>query len=257
MQKKLCLIAAALCGAVLCAQTQSPAPAPQVLKSRSYVRRFSAGATLSVLGLRPVPKGSSNIVTSSPPVDSLYSSQDASQRIGYGATVQVAIWRRFTLNSGVFMRRLGYLRDSDIYEGVDNPATTKDDRTHTVRHEDTRTRLFDVPLLVRYYGRDRDEKGPHWFVEGGGVRRQVSHIRTAISSSVNSGDSVCCDVTPAKPAQRSITGLVAGFGVQVIDPVGIRVVPEVRYTRWRGQIFNAFSVSTRADQVEIMLSLTF
>ena len=257
MQKKLSLVAAALSGAVLFAQSQNPPAAPQVRKPPSYVRRFSAGVTLSVLGLSLVPKGNDNAVTTSPPVDSAYSSDDASQRIGYGLSAQVAVTERFAVNAGLLMRRLGYTRESDIYEGVDNPTTTKDDRTHTVMHQDTRAKLIDVPVLVRYYGKDRTEEGSRWFFEGGIARRQVSQIRSSTAKTVNSGDVECCEDTPAQPAQRSITGLVVGFGGQVIDPVGIRVVPEVRYTRWRGRTFDAMSTSTRVDQVEIMLSLTF
>jgi hypothetical protein len=257
MQKELCLIAAALCGAVLCAQTQSPEPAPQVLKPHSYVRRISIGASLSVEGISAVPKNSSHVVSTSPAVDSTYTSSNASQRIGYGITLQLAVWRRFAVVSGIFMRRFGYQMDSDIYQGIDNPTTPKDDRTHINNHEDTHARVFDVPVLLRYYGRDRTEKGPHWFIEGGIAGRRATHARTSVSTALNEGNWVCCTVGPANLAQSSATGLVAGAGVQLIDPVGIRVVPEVRYTHWRAPIFNVFSSTSRADQVEAMISLTF
>jgi hypothetical protein len=35
------------------------------------------------------------------------------------------------------------------------------------------------------------------------------------------------------------------------------VIPGVRYTRWMGETFNAFSTSTRRNQVEAMISLSF
>jgi hypothetical protein len=263
MYKKLFFFVAALFCAVLSAQTQtqppakSPEPAPRIFKAPSYVRRFSAGATLSVLILNPVRKATTTVDTTTPPVSALYYTDDASQRAGYGLSAQLALTERFAVNAGLLIRRIGYQMNSDIYEGVDNPLTTKDDRTHTVRHEDTRSRILDIPMLVRYYGKDRSEPGPRWFFEGGVARRSVSHIRTSVSSSVNSGDTVCCELAPVKPAQNTITGLVAGFGVQVIDPIGVRVVPEVRYTRWRGRTFDAFSTSTRSDQIEVMFSLTF
>jgi hypothetical protein len=50
---------------------------------------------------------------------------------------------------------------------------------------------------------------------------------------------------------------VAGFGVQANDDIGIRVVPQVRYTRWLAEPFNRFSTSTGRDQIEAMFSLTF
>jgi hypothetical protein len=234
------------------AQSQTPPPfVPGVLKPVAAVRRFSAGATLTVMGLTTVKKRDINTVTSSPVVDALYSTINASQRIGFGVTAQVAITDRFAVNGSLFMKKLGYQMTSDIIEGND-PTT----QIHTSRHEDTRARLFDLPVVVRYYGKDRFDPGARWFVEGGAALRRVSNIRTTTDTVVGSGN-LTYDFTAAKPDRRTIRGLVAGFGVQLIDPFGIRVVPEVRYTRWAGQIFNSLSTGTRRDQVEAMISLGF
>jgi len=265
MQKKLSLVAALLSGVALPAQSQNPPAAqpaaersaPQVLHSPAYVRRISAGATLSVLCLRVVPDGYMNTVTTSPAVDTLYTTVGLLHRVGYGVTAQAAIKERFAANASLFVRRAGYQMQSDIYQGTDNPNTTADERKHTVRNEDTRTKLFDFPVVVRYYGKDRHEAGPRWFIQAGGVLRRVSRIKTAIDTTVGSEQTQCCDLTPARPAQRTVRGFVGGFGVQLIDPVGIRVVPEVRYTRWAGRTFDSFATRTQRNQLEAMISLTF
>lgn len=250
MKRTVAIALTLLSGGALFAQKQDSAPAQRVMEPESYVRRFSVGATLSVLGLTLVPDKTSNIVTTTPPVDSLYTTTNGSQRIGYGATAQVLITNRFAVNGSFFLRRIGYKMNSDILEG--NPVTT-----HTVINEDTRARLYDVPVVLRFYGKDRYESGVRWFAEAGGVLRRVSHIQTSIDTTVNDGTTSCCNVTPATPARRTARGWVAGFGVQFIDPVGIRLVPEVRYTRWLNQTFNSYSTVTRRDQVEGMVSLTF
>jgi hypothetical protein len=250
MKRTVAIALTLLSGGALLAQKQDSAPAQRVMDSESYVRRFSAGATLSVLGLTLIPGNTSNSVTTNPPVDSLYTTTNGSQRIGYGATAQVLITNRFAVNAGFFLRRIGYKMTSDILEG--NPVST-----HTVINEDTRARLYDVPVVLRFYGKDRYESGARWFVEAGGAIRRVSHIKTSIDTTVNDGTTSCCNVTPATPAHQTARGLVAGFGVQVTDPIGIRVVPEVRYTRWLNQTFNSFSTAMRRDQVEGMISLTF
>jgi hypothetical protein len=59
------------------------------------------------------------------------------------------------------------------------------------------------------------------------------------------------------PANSQVRGAVAGFGAQFIDPLGIRVVPEVRYTRWFAEPFNQFTTRTKRHQIEIIFSLTF
>jgi hypothetical protein len=146
---------------------------------------------------------------------------------------------------------------TDTLEGIDNPNTPEDDRIHTITNEDTRAKFFDFPVVVRYYDINRHAAGSRWFVEGGAALRHVSKVRTSIDTTVGAGATVCCDNTPTQPARRTIRGFVGGFGLQFIDPVGVRVVPEVRYTRWSGHSFDNFSTHTELNQVEAMISLTF
>lgn len=248
-QIRVCFGLALIAGSLGYGQTQE--------KQEAFVRRLSVGATLSVLGLNLVPKGSSNIVTTSPAVDSLYTTTPASQRIGYGFMVQGAVTGRFAVNVSLLTRRIGYILNSDVFTGTDNPSTAEDERIHTILNQDTRARLYDLPVTVRYYFKERHEPGPRWFVEGGGALRRISNLRSSETTTDNSGVLHCCTFNPAVPSSRTVRGLVAGAGLQLIDPVGIRVVPAVRYTRWTGQLFSSPSLGTRRDQVEGMLSLTF
>jgi hypothetical protein len=67
----------------------------------------------------------------------------------------------------------------------------------------------------------------------------------------------CCTTTPTQPEHRSAFGVTAGAGVQVMDAFGIRVVPEVRYTRWMSPIFHSFTTNTQQNEVAAGLSITF
>jgi hypothetical protein len=233
--------------------TASPVPRPPVPEAEKpypYVRKISAGATLSVLGLKMVKGGTSNVVTTTPSVDALYSSSDKSQRIGYGLTAQVSLSSKFALNGSFLLRKIGYIMDADILKGT----TTI---TQAQFHEDTRARIHEIPIVVRYYTIDRHRPGPRFFLELGGALRNVKSIRTSISDTDNDGVTTCCRTTAAVPAHRTVRGLVGGMGVQFIDPVGVRLVPEVRYTRWMADTFNNFSSRTQRHQVEAMVSLTF
>ncbi|MFB3779661.1 MAG: hypothetical protein ACE141_18730 [Bryobacteraceae bacterium] len=264
MNMKVRIAGALIVCAALHAQTQQPsAPKPkpepeeQVAKEDVYVRRFSGAITLSVLGLPLVPKNDISVQTTSPTVDALYSTGSKLRRVGYGGSVQVAVTERFAVSGGGFMRWISYGMTSDILEGTDNPNTIEDERKSTIKNEDTRARLYDFPVTIRYYGKDRHDPGPRFFVEGGGVLRRVARIRTSIDTTINAGDKVCCNTTPITPHRRDVRGVVAGFGVQVTDPIGIRVVPQFRYTHWMGDIFNSYSTVTRRHQIEAMISLGF
>lgn len=268
MKLKACFLMAMAAGALWGQQTpQETKPQPKqppplstgaVFKEPVYVRRFSAGVTLSVLGLQSFRKDSALVLTELPPVDALHSTEDISRRVGFGFTVQGAVSERVAVNAGAFIRpNIGYTRFSDIFEGTDNQATEEDERTHISRREETRFRYYDFPVTLRYYGKDRHDPGPRWFVEVGGALRRVARVRTSISQQVDDKDLECCITTPTTPARRTIRGLVAGFGVQVIDPVGVRVVPQVRFTRWAADTFEQPSTRTQRNQLEAMISLTF
>ncbi len=240
-------------GSVVFAQNSS-APSPE---QGTYVHRFSLGATLNVLGITPVKKNTSNVVTTTPALDTLYTTTDASQRIGYGATAQLMFTRRIGINASLVVRRPGYIQTDDIIAGVDNPATPQDERVHTTRHEDTRARFYDLPITLRYYGKSRFAPGPRWFLDLGGALRRVQNIRSFTYTTDPNEAVVCCTYTPTAPARRRIAGFVAGFGVLVKDPVGVRLAPEIRYTHWMGTVFDNASTMTRREQLEGMLSISF
>jgi hypothetical protein len=222
------------------------------------VRRFSAGATLSVLGLSTIGAGSSTVATSSS-VSTDYSTTGASSRIGYGITAQAGLTNHFAVAAGIYLRRIGYQfktsvnTTTNIVEGGTVVPTT----TTTSTHDDTRARLYDIPFVLRYFGKSRHTPGPRWFVEGGGAWRDATNFRTSEDSTDASGVLTCCKSVPTQPAHRNARGFVAGAGFQLIDPFGIRVVPEVRYTRWVNEIFSAFSTHTQKNQVEINFTLSF
>lgn len=259
MKTNLLLIVALSCGApvLLYAQKAGTLDPKQEPLPKGYYHRVSFGATLSVMGLPLVPAKTMSNVTTSPALDAVYTTTAASQRIGYGGVVQLAITERFAVNVSLLTRRIGYKLNSDIFTGTDNPTTTVDERKHAVTNEDTRARLYDLPVMVQYYGRDRHAPKLRWFVEGGGVLRRVSDIKTSIDSTIGTAATTCCTTTPAVPANRTARGAVAGAGVLFKDDFGIHVVPEFRYTRWFNQTFQSFSTGTQRNQLEAMVSLTF
>ena len=111
--------------------------------------------------------------------------------------------------------------------------------------------------MVRFYSKGRHDPGTRWFAEGGGAWRKVDQIRSSSSFTDASSVLTCCTTTPTSPAHSSVFGIVAGAGVQLTDAFGIKVVPEVRYTRWMSPVFSAFTTNTQQNEVAAGFSLTF
>jgi len=263
MKMKISAAAAFFC-VVAGAQTPTT-PTPTTPQSSSSsnestplpsLRRFSAGVTLSVNALRPIKAGSRNIVTTGPAVDSLYATAADSPRVGYGVNAQIGITEHFTFNAALIVRRIAYLMNSDIFEGTDIASTSVDERKHTVRNEDTRARFYELPITVRYYGEVNAKKRLRWFGEGGLAFRRVSNIKTSVSTTIGVGETQCCTTTPA-PSRKTVRGVVVGLGLHGVDPLGIRVIPQIRYTRWMGTSFNNFSTITERNQIEGVITLSF
>jgi hypothetical protein len=220
------------------------------------VRRVSVGATLSVLGLSPIGTNSSTVANSST-ISTEYDTTNNSRRIGYGLTGQVAVTDHFAVAIGAYLRRIGYQMTTTISTTTTTVSTGTTTASSSTQ-ESTHARILDFPVLVRYYGIDRHTPGPRWFAEGGAALREVSgRVSTSISATDTSGATTCCNTTPAKPANHNSRGFVGGAGVQLIDPFGIRVVPEVRYTRWVEATFDAFSTRSQRNQVEAGITLSF
>lgn len=247
-------------------QSQPPATTPSAGTSSSSSsaptkrseRRFSGGATLSVLGLNLLT-GSNTTVNNTTEISTQYQTTGASSRIGYGLTFQARITDHFYVDVSALLRRMGYQLTTTVsttttssLNGTSFPVTTS-----TSTHEDTRARLIDIPFLVRYYGAGKRPGSPRWFLEAGGAWRLANDIRTSLDSTDASGVLTCCTFTPTVPLHRSAVGMMAGAGIQFVDEFGIHLVPEVRYTRWVNPIFKNQSTNTEQNQVEATISLTF
>lgn len=236
----------------------SSSTSPNKPNEGTFVRRFGAGATLSVLGLSTIPGGSSS-ATPDNNTNISYTTKGVSQRIGYGITAQIAITNHIAVAVGAYLHRIGYQFDTQttIITPTVVGSTVVNQTSTTSTHEDTRARLLDIPLLIRYYGKNRHTAGPRWFAEAGGTWREVRAIRTSVDSLDTNGNLVSVTHVAAQPANRNARGFSGGAGLQLIDPLGIRVVPEVRYTRWVNQIFSSVSTHTARNEVEACLTLSY
>ena len=213
---------------------------------------------MSILGLSLI-KGATSTVNNTSEISTQYQTKGASERIGYGVTIQGRVTDHFYVDLSGILRRIGYqltttvsTTTTSVLNGTTFPVTST-----TSTHEDTRARLVDIPVVLRYYGTGKRPGSVRWFLEAGGAWRLANDIRTSLDSTDASGNLTCCTYTPTVPQNRHSIGIIAGAGLQFVDEFGIHVVPEVRYTRWQSPIFNNFTTNTQRNQVEANISLTF
>ncbi|MBI2684962.1 MAG: hypothetical protein HYX27_01500 [Acidobacteria bacterium] len=239
-------------------QTPAPAkPATQavddtMLKRKSYVRPFSAGVMLSVLGQIPIQDGGFSDALTNQTRDA--STTARGYRIGYGVTGQVRLPRKFAFSVSVAQHKSGHSSTLDQYDGVDNPNTPLDDRKHTTIEESSIVKYWDYTFVLRRYTKDHTAPGHRAFFEGGLNMRNVKSVRSTRETTITE---TVADSVPVVPANKVARGLVGGVGAQFVDDFGVKLVPEFRYTRWLQPSFDALSTMSRKNQFEAIVSITF
>lgn len=229
----------------------------------AYVRRFSVGGRFSVLPLQQMDSGN---LTS--PVGNLVQvlaeTKATARRLGGGITTQFLINDRFAVGLDFLFRRAAYTETTDVITDLVDPFTNEILQTELVTTiEKTRATIWETPVLIRYFAKDRRERGARAFFEGGLAIRRIGNVRSSTSTSFSTTDldvdetDECCDATPAVPAHRVSLGAVVGIGFQLIDDIGVRVVPGVRFTRWFSNAFDSPPTRSAKNQLEATIALTF
>jgi opacity protein-like surface antigen len=256
MRRTFVVLFLLLTATIAVAQDEAPKnPFPEPSPNKVYVRRVSLGISANFLAMDPFQNESQSLILDGPPHTEYQAKTTPGVNIaGFGGLVQFAITGRFALALEPSLRNVKYTTATDVFVGTDNPATTQDDRKQSHIDETTASRFFDVPVMVRYYLKDRHQEGTRWFFDGGGVWRLARNVTTEKKTSVD--DTTTNDNTAAAHRART-TGFTGGVGAQFIDDVGIRVVPEFRYTRWLDRTFDSISAQSRKNQAEFILSVTF
>ena len=160
------------------------------------------------------------------------------------------MFKRFTLDLEGYYRSSGYTLSSIV-----TTSTTLDSST-TLTYEDTRVKYVDVPVMVRWYTRGPYPGKMMFFFEAGGALREEISIKTNRQLTVDTNATTTSSAATT-PANTRVTGVSAGMGMRAVDDFGLKLSPQVRYTRWMGKVFKNSPVDNRSDQLEISLSLTF
>lgn len=228
--------------------TSSSAREEQVLPS--FWKRFSAGvrATMITLPLQNSANNDYTLNTLTLVSDSL---TPASPRFGGGATLEYAATRRILVSADVLYQFFSY--SSQVVTTV----TLADGTSQiTTASESSHARYWTVPVLARYGTLPAKIASAQVFLGGGVSFRKISDIRTA-TSTVNPDGTTVTDYTPRTATKISTFGATAVAGFRVKDEFGIRITPEVRYTRWLSDLFNAWPAKQRRNELSVVIGLTF
>jgi len=228
-----------------------------------YVRRFSAGVRLRYLPMETIEKGELNQAIGQTVLFRAVN-DPSSSNVSYGLTTQVAVTNKWAVAVEALTHKIKYQEMRDVTTFISDPFDLILLETQlTTEDENTLARVWDFPILLRYYQKSRYTRGARVFFEGGLTVRRLTGVKTSIETTFSTTDpevpdsTDCCNKTPIEPANPTSLGGTVGIGVQIIDDIGLRVVPGFRYTRWFSNALDNPPTRTIRHQIEASLSFTF
>lgn len=254
------LAAAALLAAIAPAQTPTtPSSSAQEEEPAAFLdekeRRFHFGVRGRFIPMNILRKGELTTSTENPPIEWETKLDRKVPIFGYGITAEYQITTSFGIAADLLFHQVRYEMLNNIRTGVRNPNSTIDNRRVTQIREKTRAQFFDLPIIVRWRPTDEYGDPARWFLGLGPTMRQARNVRTVwdqsqpiIENNITSG---------IAPHNRNIYGATVAAGITAKDDFGIRITPEVRYTRWLGQNFSNFAARTNRHQLQILIGITF
>ena len=173
----------------------------------------------------------------------------ATRRYTLGVSGDWAVKRHFAFEADVLFHRMGYV-------GIVN---TFDEGLFTKSAIDVKGDSWDFPLMMKY----RFGRVIRPYIAGGGVLRYVGPVRgrgELTEGDLVAGTSSATKLDTSQPSElrkRFYPGLTAGAGIE-FHAGHVRVLPELRYTRWTSNIAGPGGLLRFApNQVEFLAGVLF
>lgn len=245
------IIAAAFVAPSLRAQDtkDTPAAEPKPKKDQHLVT-VGLGARFIVAGTL---KGSSTSKTVDDPSSTInYNGGATAMKYLYGAILEFRLSRHFSVVTEGMYHKVSYKETDTTTYNAPIPRGV----ILNVAAEDTKARVFEFPVLLKFRNITSSGALSHVFLTGGAAFRMVSNIKTT-STLTYSDSSTKTSTAAAAPNKRTAIGYAAGAGMRFTDELGIKVTPEARYTHWMDSNFKLPGINFPRDQVEVGVSFSF
>ncbi len=227
-------------------QESSSTPVPEV-QSTGW-KRLSIGFRVVGYPFNVLDNKDQTIYQTFPAATFAISTSNTYMQVGVGPSLEYALFGKFSLAAELAYHRVDYSKVTEI--------TLTSNSAETGITETTSSRLWDAPFFLRYRGFRESGILSKIYVSAGGELRYPSHIRTSTVTNLPDGTTTSTN-NAIIPSTRNLTGAVVGVGLRLVDDFGIKLEPELRYTRWFGETFDSGSTRSRKDQADVSIALVF
>ena len=195
-------------------------------------------------------------VTTPPIASYSYFPSNGSQKAALAATFEYMFTPRLSAGVDFYLTHAKYTLTTQVRSGLPSPNAGVDDRPITTYAESSNADYWVLPVLARYGGIRSRGFLSHLYVAAGAEYRHVGRVRTGTDIYYPDGSTGYTEIA-AVPANSNQIGGVIGLGLRMLDDLGIKVAPEIRFIRWTNSTFEGPGYHSQMNQAEAGLGFSF
>lgn len=195
-------------------------------------------------------------VTTPPVASYSYFPSNGSQKAALAATFEYMFTPRLSVGAEFYLTHAKYTLTTQVRNGLPGPNAGVDDRPLTTYAESSNADYWVFPMLARYGGVRSRGFLSHLYVAAGAEYRHVGRVRTGTDIYYPDGTTGYTEIA-AVPTNSNQIGGVIGLGLRMLDDLGIKVAPEIRFIRWTNSTFEGPGYHSQMNQAEAGLGFSF
>jgi hypothetical protein len=234
-----------------------PQPNPPSNRPYGLTGRYYFGFRVEFFPLSLFKTSFTQSTTTTPPVASYsYFPSNGSQKAALAATFEYMFTPRLSAGADFYLTHAKYTLTTQVRSGLPGPNSGVDDRPLTTYAESSNADYWVFPMLARYGGVRPRGFLSHLYVAAGAEYRHVGRVRTGTDIYYPDGTTSYTEIA-AVPTNSNQIGGVIGLGLRMLDDLGIKVAPEIRFIRWTNSTFEGPGYHSQMDQAEAGLGFSF
>ena len=219
-------------------------------------RKFNFGARADFIPLKQFDTSTQTASTVKPIADYTYTGSSSSSHYAGGPVFEMRVTKHIWVGAELSFHHASYAQVTDIRTGKADPNAGTDNRPLTILTDNSTANYWDVPMLVRFHNLRESGKFKRIYPLVGGTYRHIGRVRTG-NDTVNADSSTLYNEIPDVPNRTNLFGITGGIGFRLVDELGVKIIPEIRFTRWIGTGFMGQSYSSSPNQASAGIGITF
>ncbi len=219
-------------------------------------RKYNFGIRVDYIPFRMFNTSTATASTTSPIADYTYTGSTKSPKIAFGPVFEMRLTKHLSIGGELSFHHAKYAQITQKRSGRKDPNAGTDARPVATFTENTKATYWDIPVIVRYRTLIDKRVVRSFYPLAGVVFRHVGHVSTS-NEIVNADASTDYNEIKAKASHGNQIGFTAGIGYRFVDELGIKIVPEIKFTRWMNHTFEGLSYNSNQNQAQVGVGITF